>query len=525
MNSAGQGYAWAQAITRYCPDTVAANFTFTREHFNFPADHLVSANQFRDDKAWAEAFRVQVKESYTHAILESNRPVFGAGRPDARADIRELLNAGLGVALLAHGSDVRIPSVFNQLERWSPFPDLDPEYVADLERKATAAVELFSTYSGAVFVSTPSLLSFIPNGSWAPVVVRPETWATARLPLESGRRPVVMHAPSNSQLKGSGLLDPMLTELERQGKIYYRRISGVAPSEMPDLYRAADIVVDQLGVADYGVAACEAMAAGRIVLSHVAEGVRQHVRERTGLELPIVETTPENILEVITRLLDDPETARRLATDGPAFVRSVHDGRLSVESFASFLDATVETRAAVVSTRSRGRIVMLADNSVTLDSRVQKQARSAAARGWNVTLLGCQRGRGRTTWKLGKAKVQLIEVGKDLAQQRHLLRGGHLRSPSGVFAARIGLLPRTRDAIRSSRTGFSQGQCAHRAIRQRGVIAEPPRSISCCSDCGWRWPGGGWTCGPRRPASCTSVALHGRAVGPLDHIVLEQDDG
>ncbi|HKN44790.1 MAG TPA: hypothetical protein VJW23_12795, partial [Propionibacteriaceae bacterium] len=151
----------------------AANFTFKRGRLDFPADYVVSAEQFRHDAAWAEEFRARVRNTYTHAILESNRPVFGARQPDARADIGYLRDGGLSVALMAHGSDVRIPSVFSDLERWSPFPNLDPSYVADLERKARDAVELFTTYSGPVFVSTPSLLSFLPNASWCPVVVNP----------------------------------------------------------------------------------------------------------------------------------------------------------------------------------------------------------------------------------------------------------------------------------------------------------------------------------------------------------------
>lgn len=73
---------------------------------------------------------------------------------------------------------------------------------------------------------------------------------------------------------------------------------------------------------------------------------------------------------------------------------------------------------------------MLVDNPVAQDSRVQKQARSAAERDWNVTLLGQQRGPGRTTWRLGKARVQLIEVAKVLTRSSHVqLRSGHLRSP------------------------------------------------------------------------------------------------
>ncbi|MEK8143210.1 hypothetical protein NKH18_16640 [Streptomyces sp. M10(2022)] len=38
--------------------------------------------------------------------------------------------------------------------------------------------------------------------------------------------------------------------------------------------------------------------------------------------------------------------------------------------------------------RSRGRVVMLVDNGVKGDSRVQKAARSAADAGWDVVLFG-----------------------------------------------------------------------------------------------------------------------------------------
>ncbi len=429
VNSAGQGYAWARAITRLRPDAAAANFAYQRNDYNFPADHLVSADQYLHDPRWAKDFRAKIRTTYTHSILESNRPVFEASRPDVRADIQDLADAGLGVALLAHGSDVRIPSVFTRMERWSPFPNLDPAHVAILERKAAATVELFTTYSGSVFVSTPSLLSFVPNASWSPVVVQPDAWATAQPPLAGGRRPVVMHAPSCLSLNGSSLLDSLLADLDQQGMIHYQRVSKVPPSKMPDLFRAADIVVDQLSLGDYGVMACEAMAAGRIVLGHVSDAVRRHVLDRSGLDLPIIETTPENISEVIVRILDDPETAQTTAALGPAFVRQIHDGRFSVEAFGPFLETHVQTHREDPPKRSRGRIVMLVDNHVAQDSRVQKQARSAAERGWNVTLLGQQRGPGRTTWRLGKARVELLEVGKVLTRPRYLLRSGHLRSP------------------------------------------------------------------------------------------------
>lgn len=78
---------------------------------------------------------------------------------------------------------------------------------------------------------------------------------------------------------------------------------------------------------------------------------------------------------------------------------------------------------------SRGRIVMLVDNNVTPDSRVQKEARSAAERGWDVTLLGHYRAGSKRTWKLGSATVQLVSVPTPLNQRPHVRRAAPLRSP------------------------------------------------------------------------------------------------
>ncbi len=55
-----------------------------------------------------------------------------------------------------------------------------------------------------------------------------------------------------------------------------------------------------------------------------------------------------------------------------------------------------------------GRVVMLVDNDVRGDSRVQKAARSAAAAGWEVTLLGRALGPGPRSWRVGKVTVRLL---------------------------------------------------------------------------------------------------------------------
>ncbi|MFG1608523.1 glycosyltransferase family 4 protein [Actinoplanes sp. NPDC049265] len=72
---------------------------------------------------------------------------------------------------------------------------------------------------------------------------------------------------------------------------------------------------------------------------------------------------------------------------------------------------------------TRGRVVMLVDNGVDGDSRVQKAARSAAAAGWEVTLLGVAHPNARrVSWRLGQAEVKLVRTRRPLFTHHSKLR-------------------------------------------------------------------------------------------------------
>jgi glycogen synthase len=69
-----------------------------------------------------------------------------------------------------------------------------------------------------------------------------------------------------------------------------------------------------------------------------------------------------------------------------------------------------------------GRVVMLVDNGVRVDSRVQKVARSAADAGWEVFLLGRATAAGPETWQLGRAEVRLLPLPDPLERATFLRR-------------------------------------------------------------------------------------------------------
>jgi glycosyltransferase involved in cell wall biosynthesis len=145
----------------------------------------------------------------------------------------------------------------------------------------------------------------------------------------------VVHAPSTPWLKGTEQVKAVLQPLADAGKIEFRLVTGMRPAQAAELIRSADVVVDQVLLGLYGVLACEAMSAGRLVLGNLGERLRSQV----PADVPVVEVSPANLGEVLERLLDDREAARDIAGRGPEFVRQFHDGIYSAGVLAGFLNA------------------------------------------------------------------------------------------------------------------------------------------------------------------------------------------
>ncbi len=321
-NFAGQGWAWAKAAAAALPGLRTEVFAVNQGLLTFPADRHIARRNLRA-LSWQLDEQRRVLSRYTHLLAEANRPIFGHLNGETlAADLPALRRAGLRLGIALHGSDVRDPKAHRDREKWSPFREND-EFFERVSEFVAKTQRLLADFDGPVFVSTPDLLQDVPHGIWLPVVV--DLHAPTGEPPMSRQLPVVLHVPSRSRLKGSADIDEILAGLHDEGVLEYRRLSGVAPADMPGVLASADVVLDQFAIGSYGVLACEAMAAGRVVVGHVRDDVRQMI----GEELPIVEATPDDVEEVLRRLFADPDAARRTAAAGRAFVERVHDGARS----------------------------------------------------------------------------------------------------------------------------------------------------------------------------------------------------
>lgn len=344
-NSAGQGWAWARAVERELAHVGAFDMmvrTPGSDAFGFSADQRIPDGAFVFASGWRKRQRAALMDGFTHVLLESGQFPYGSVPGKTPRDAAATLSAaGLEVALLWHGSDIRMPSAHAAAEQDSPFRDggaYPAQKTAVLERNARKNLGFIESTDFPVFVSTPDLLPYAPRSVWLPGVVDVERWAAAATSSPMQRTtPVVVHAPSNAGLKGTEAIRPIMRRLHDEGVVEYRELSGIPSAQMPAAYGAADIVLDQFSLGIYGVAANEALAAGRIVVSHVGDFTRRTVKEQTGLDLPIVETRADALERVVRDIVADRRAHAELAASGPAFVRAVHDGRRSARVLADFL--------------------------------------------------------------------------------------------------------------------------------------------------------------------------------------------
>jgi hypothetical protein len=330
-NFAGQAWAWARAAEQHLDGVGATVMAVRRGTIDFDADYAVPLAVYRS-YPWSVAQRRWLTRSFTHILIDSMRPLMGPlYGEDCRGEIEVLRGAGVQVGLIAHGTDIRVPSRHRALYPRSPFdPDHPTTRALQAQSQRLSAVML--DFDGPTFVSTPDLLDFAPRATWLPVVVDGRRWAGGGPVLERPR-PVVVHVPSNPFLKGSHLVDAQLQEMSDRGRIDYRRLQAVPPERMPDIVRDADIVLDQFVLGLYSVMAVQGMFAGRLVVAHVAD----RVRDRLPGELPVVEAGPDDVVAVLERILDERDAYREVAAAGRQYAGRVHDGTASAAVLAGFL--------------------------------------------------------------------------------------------------------------------------------------------------------------------------------------------
>jgi glycosyltransferase involved in cell wall biosynthesis len=140
------------------------------------------------------------------------------------------------------------------------------------------------------------------------------------VPPSDNPRPLVVHAPSNREKKGTQFVIDACAQLPVDLDI----VEGVPHEEARARYAKADIVVDQLNAGWHGVFSLESMALGKPVVTYLKPDVVERSAEGFGVRIPIVPATKETLVEALRPLVEQPALRREIGAQSRAYVEQVH---------------------------------------------------------------------------------------------------------------------------------------------------------------------------------------------------------
>jgi glycosyltransferase involved in cell wall biosynthesis len=189
---------------------------------------------------------------------------------------------------------------------------------SDIRGKSRAELA-FGKRADAEIVGSYDAIRWVPEARVIPPGLDLREF-TPRAPSDNPR-PLVVHAPSNREKKGTQHVIDACAQLPVELDI----VEGVPHEEARARYARADIVVDQLNAGWHGVFALEAMALGKPVVTHLKPDVVEKSAAGFGVRVPIVAATAETLVDALRPLVDDPARRRELGAESRAYVEQVHD--------------------------------------------------------------------------------------------------------------------------------------------------------------------------------------------------------
>jgi hypothetical protein len=196
--------------------------------------------------------------------------------------------------------------------------------LARLDGQRQALIEDVLPLADRVFYLNPELGHYLPDAIFLPyanVAVRD----IVPVPPAGGRRPRVLHAPSDDAIKGSPMIEAALAELGKRYDFEYVPVRRLSHAEAMRLYADCDLVIDQVLAGWYGGFAVELMAMGKPVACYMREEDFDVLPPGMRAALPLLRLDPPRLLDNLEAIFARRDEWPKWGAASRAFVLSWHD--------------------------------------------------------------------------------------------------------------------------------------------------------------------------------------------------------
>jgi len=295
-------------------DATSCSFK-SKNYYNYLADVCLNVDQYPLEE------RYNIRKAYFREV-RNNYDIFHfhfgeTFLPDKR-DLKKLARLGKKMVVDHRGSEVRTLSIARHFN--NPYVCIKKGWT---EKKIHRNLKLLSAYIDHAIVPDHELVPYI-EPYYKKIHVVPRAMDTSQIKTlypTASNRPLIVHAPTNREVKGTVFIQTAIERLKREGlKFKFKLIEKLPHEEAIQLYRQSDIVIDQLLIGAYANLSMEAMAMGKPVICYI----RDDLLGKYPPGLPIINANPDTLYDVLKDLLNHPERWRDLGKEGRRYVRQHH---------------------------------------------------------------------------------------------------------------------------------------------------------------------------------------------------------
>lgn len=217
------------------------------------------------------------------------------------------------------GSDIRQKSIAERKNKFALVKDEDEKGI----RRRILSV---SKYIETAIVGDYELYEYIQGYFKNIVIIRAalniQDYRPA-IPYLYKKIPLIVHAPSDKRIKGTEYVLQAISKLKEEYDFKFKLVNGLSHKEAKNIYKKADIIIDEVLGGTYGVFVIEAMALGKPVICYI----RDDFKNKYPKDLPIISANPDTIYNVLKVLIEDAKLRHELGEKGRAYVEKYHDAR------------------------------------------------------------------------------------------------------------------------------------------------------------------------------------------------------
>ena len=269
-------------------------------------------------------------------------------------DLRYLARANKPRLIDFCGTDIRIPEIASADNPYFAAAHQRGEIPPGSRSDSAARQALFARYGFACVLRRHEMAAYLRKELF------PAHFMTAspislsafapKYPDPAGGRPLVVHCPTRKGAKGTSAVLAAVETLKREEDFDFRLVHGVTREEALKIIRDSEIVVDQLVVGDYGNVTLEAMAFGKPAVCYI----KPSVLARCPSDFPVVNANPENLAEILRRVIADGPMRSELGRKGRAYVEKYHDAHKVARHLVEIYQRLLEEAGGTGDNKRRG---------------------------------------------------------------------------------------------------------------------------------------------------------------------------